>query len=276
MSRELGRRVAAAMMARHRLAVSGAFPSPGTACEAGSRPHGIAGCGCCAARRRRAQPMANRSPDLSRRHRNLIRHSNAARRYDERGTGAPNDVLIAAGGDIAAIVPPSARGVGESSRAAEAIEYGATRQAWGHSVSAPKRAAMSLSAQVDSGPPDRFSCGPVNVPIARDLDHTRQLRPAAFIGGEADRCLIRGRRINDAIWRSERKFAQIGYLPTATRYLMAPNQIRDRYTQSASGLSRRHKAGSDRPVGSVAAVDITTESCWHFEQSAARREGRAT
>jgi hypothetical protein len=271
MSRELGRRVAAAhdgasQARRHR----GPFPALRTACEAGSRPHGIAGCGCCAARRRKAQPMAKRSLDLSRRHRNLIRHSNTARKDDKRGTGTSNDVLIAASGDLAAIVPQPAREEGES-RAADAIEYGATRQVSGHSASTPERAAGSLEVTVDSESPDRLSGGPVNVPTALDLDHTRQLRPRAFIGAKAERCLIRGRRIDNAIWRSETKFARIGYLAIATGYLMAPEQIYDLHRQVHQvGMDGIGRLTVGQPAG-VAAVDIApAESCRHFEQVAAR------
>jgi len=194
--------------------------------------------------------MANRSPDLRHWHRSLIRNSNAARRDGELGIGPPNDVPIAPGGDIAAIGRPlPVRAVGGAVRVgtAEATEPGVTRQAWAHGAPAPERAARLHEALTGSGPPGRFSAGPVNVPKALNPDHIQQRLSAAFTWAKAERFSAPGCRAGDAVSRSEGDFARTGYLAIAG-CPMAPEQISGLHRQCASSLNRLHKAPGGRPV----------------------------
>lgn len=235
-------------MARHRPAVPRPVPAPGIAGEAGSRPHGIAGCGSCAAGRRKAQPMANRSPDLSRRRRSLIRSSNATRRDDELGIGSPKCLVAPGFVPILGHRQSSTQGdahMADRFRAAEAAEPGATRPACEHGVPAPACSARSAEALMDSGPPDHFSGGPANVPIALNSDDSYQLRSAAFLCAKAECFHIPDWRIDDAVWRSGRKIARIGYLAIAG-YLMVPERIYDLRRRYASGLNQQHKAPNSK------------------------------
>lgn len=239
------------MMARHRPAVPRPVPAPGIAGEAGSRPHGIAGCGSCAARRRKAQPMANRFPDLSRRRRSLIRNSNATRRDDELGIGPPKCLVAPGFVPILGHRQSSTQGdahMADRLRAAEAVEPGAARPACAHGVPAPACTARSAEALMDLGPPGHFSGGPASVPIALNPADIYQLRSAAFFCAKAECFLIPDWRIDDAVRCSRRKIARIGDLAIAG-YLVVPERIYDLHRHYASGLNRQHKAPISKAAG---------------------------